>query len=77
MTKRLIGIYPGTFDPITNGHADIIARASNITDELILAISSAQNKGPIFSLDERYEMAKTYLSKCSFTSNVKVMKFDG
>ena len=40
MIKKTIGIYPGTFDPITNGHADIIARASKITDELILAIST-------------------------------------
>jgi pantetheine-phosphate adenylyltransferase len=77
MIKKTIGIYPGTFDPITNGHADIISRASKITDELILAISTSQSKNPIFSIEERCELARTYLEKYNIASNVKVMKFDG
>lgn len=48
MNNKIIGIYPGTFDPITNGHADIIARASKITDILILAISENLGKNPMF-----------------------------
>jgi pantetheine-phosphate adenylyltransferase len=77
MANKIIGIYPGTFDPITNGHADIIARASGITDTLILAISASIGKNPMFSIDERCAMAKIYLDKYDIASNVKVMQFDG
>ena len=77
MIKKTIGIYPGTFDPITNGHADIIARASKITDELILAISTSYSKHPMFSVEERCELAQIYLEKYNIASNVRVMKFDG
>ncbi len=77
MIKKTIGIYPGTFDPITNGHADIIARASKITDELILAISTSYSKNPMFSVEERCCLAQIYLQKYNIANNVKVMKFDG
>lgn len=77
MVRKRIGIYPGTFDPITNGHADIISRASRICDELILAISSSVTKGPIFSIEERCQMAKTYLEKYNIASNVSVLSFKG
>jgi len=77
MTNKNIGIYPGTFDPITNGHADIIARASKITDTLILAVSENAGKNPIFSIEDRCEMARIYLEKYDIATNVKVMKFDG
>ena len=61
MTKKTIGIYPGTFDPITNGHADIIARASKIADELVLAISTSYSKNPMFSIEERCTLSHIYL----------------
>jgi pantetheine-phosphate adenylyltransferase len=77
MTKKIIGIYPGTFDPITNGHADIIARASKITDELILAISTSYSKNPMFSIEERCRLAQIYLEKYNIASNVRVMQFEG
>jgi pantetheine-phosphate adenylyltransferase len=77
MAHKIIGIYPGTFDPITNGHADIISRASRICDELVLAISSSVSKNPMFSIEERCQMAKLYLEKYGIASNVKVMHFDG
>ena len=77
MAGKIIGIYPGTFDPITNGHADIIARASRVTDTLILAISASIGKNPMFSIDERCTMAKIYLDKYDIASNVKVMQFNG
>ncbi|MEM6339195.1 MAG: pantetheine-phosphate adenylyltransferase, partial [Pseudomonadota bacterium] len=77
MTNKIIGIYPGTFDPITNGHADIIARASKITDTLILAISENSGKNPMFSIEDRCSMANIYLNKYDIASNVEVMKFDG
>lgn len=77
MNKKIIGIYPGTFDPITNGHADVIFRASKIVDELILAISTSYTKSPMFGIEERCEMAEAYLKKYQIGPNVKVMKFDG
>lgn len=58
MSKR-IGVYPGTFDPITNGHMDIISRASHLLDELVIAIASNDGKGPMFSLAERTEMVES------------------
>lgn len=57
MTER-VGVYPGTFDPITNGHMDIISRASRQLDVLVIAIAANDGKGPMFSLAERTEMVK-------------------
>lgn len=53
-----IGVYPGTFDPITNGHLDIIRRGSKLVDKLIVAVARNAGKGPLFSLDERVEMVQ-------------------
>jgi pantetheine-phosphate adenylyltransferase len=53
---KRIGLYPGTFDPITNGHIDIIGRAVKLVDKLIIGVAINQDKGPLFSLDERVEM---------------------
>jgi pantetheine-phosphate adenylyltransferase len=57
MTRR-IGVYPGTFDPITNGHADIIRRALHIVDHLVLGVARNDAKGPLFSTDERVEIVR-------------------
>ncbi|WP_024955821.1 pantetheine-phosphate adenylyltransferase [Sulfurospirillum arcachonense] len=57
MSKR-VTIYPGTFDPITNGHLDIIKRASAIFDKVIVAIAASENKQPMFDLAHRVKMAK-------------------
>lgn len=57
MTQR-IGIYPGTFDPITNGHMDIILRAAHVVDRLIIAVAANAGKGPMFSLEERVAMVR-------------------
>src|SRR5215213_5579587 len=54
--QRRIGVYPGTFDPITNGHADIIRRALHIVDHLVLGVARTDAKGPLFSTDERVEV---------------------
>ncbi len=51
-----IGLYPGTFDPITLGHADIIRRASALVDRLVIGVAINRDKGPLFSLEERVEM---------------------
>ncbi|MFT3689123.1 pantetheine-phosphate adenylyltransferase [Paenirhodobacter sp.] len=51
-----IGLYPGTFDPVTLGHLDIIARASALVDRLVIGVAINRDKGPLFSLEERVEM---------------------
>jgi pantetheine-phosphate adenylyltransferase len=51
-------IYPGTFDPITVGHLDIVRRACNMFDEIVIAVADSQAKRPMFSLDQRIEMAR-------------------
>jgi pantetheine-phosphate adenylyltransferase len=58
---KTIAIYPGTFDPITNGHLDIIQRGVNLFDELIVAILHNPEKAPLFTLDERLEMIRQSL----------------
>lgn len=68
-----IAIYPGTFDPITNGHADLVKRGAQIFDELVVAIADSRRKGPLFSLDERIDMATEILKPLK---NVKVVGFD-
>lgn len=57
-TPRRVGIYPGTFDPITRGHLDIIARATRVVDRLIIAVAVNAGKEPLFTLPERVEMAR-------------------
>jgi pantetheine-phosphate adenylyltransferase len=53
-----VGIYPGTFDPITNGHSDIIRRALHVVDRLVIGVARNDNKGPLFSTDERVEIVR-------------------
>ena len=56
VARERVGVYPGTFDPITKGHIDIIRRASKTVDRLVVAVARNAGKGPLFSLDERVEM---------------------
>jgi pantetheine-phosphate adenylyltransferase len=58
MTQRRVGIYPGTFDPITNGHSDIIRRAAKLVDRLIIGVARNDGKGPLFATDERVEIVR-------------------
>jgi len=53
-----VGIYPGTFDPVTNGHLDIIGRAARLVDRLVIGVAQNSGKGPLFSLPERVEMVR-------------------
>ncbi|MCE6965836.1 pantetheine-phosphate adenylyltransferase [Leclercia pneumoniae] len=70
MLKR--AIYPGTFDPITNGHIDIVTRAASMFDQVILAIAASPSKKPLFDLDERVALAE---SATAHLPNVKVVGF--
>ncbi len=56
--KRRIGIYPGTFDPVTNGHIDIITRAARLLDTLVVGVAVNAGKGPLFPLEERVELVQ-------------------
>jgi len=66
-------VYPGTFDPVTHGHADLINRASKLFNHVIVAIAANPSKQPLFSLEERVELAKMVTSKLS---NVSIVGFD-
>ncbi|KKY84338.1 pantetheine-phosphate adenylyltransferase [Leclercia pneumoniae] len=70
MLKR--AIYPGTFDPITNGHIDIVTRAASMFDQVILAIAASPSKKPLFDLDERVALAE---SATAHLPNVEVVGF--
>ena len=70
---KKIALYPGTFDPITNGHFDIIERARNLFDEVIVAVAVSVDKKPMFTLDERIEMANIAVKELE---NVRVVGFD-
>jgi pantetheine-phosphate adenylyltransferase len=61
MTQPRIGIYPGTFDPITNGHTDIIRRAVKVVDRLVIGVARNDGKGPLFATDERVEILRDEL----------------
>lgn len=70
----IIALYPGTFDPITNGHADLITRASRIFDEVIVAIAGSPDKRPLFSLAQRVNMAERVTRN---VPSVRVVGFEG
>lgn len=67
-------IYPGTFDPFTSGHEDLVRRASRLFDQVVVAVAVSSGKKPFFTLDERVDMALQVLADCS---NVSVMPFSG
>ncbi len=70
----MVAIYPGSFDPITNGHLDLIARGARLADRLIVAILRNENKQPLFSVDERISMLQEVLGNYG---NVQVESFNG
>jgi pantetheine-phosphate adenylyltransferase len=67
-------VYPGTFDPITRGHEDLVRRASNLFDEVVVAVADSRGKQPFFDVDERVAMAKEALAAYR---NVRVEGFSG
>ncbi|MBX7531327.1 pantetheine-phosphate adenylyltransferase [Qipengyuania sp. 1XM1-15A] len=74
MAER-IGIYPGTFDPITLGHADIIRRGSKLVDKLIIGVTTNPSKNPMFSTEERFAMVEREIAAIGL-ENVEVVGFN-
>lgn len=70
---NITAIYPGTFDPITNGHLDLINRASKLYPQVIVAVASSQSKNPLFTLDERVNLIEEVITGFN---NVNVVGFD-
>ena len=79
MTQQRIGIYPGTFDPITNGHTDIIRRAIRIVDRLVVGVARNDGKGPLFATDERVEIVRDEVAHLENgdAERIEVRAFDG
>lgn len=67
------GLYPGTFDPISHGHVDIIRRASSLVDELVIGVAINRDKSPLFSLEERVAMIKAECSSIADEQNVEIV----
>ena len=70
----VVAVYPGTFDPLTRGHEDLVRRASGLFDTLVVGVADSKNKKPFFSLDDRLEIANEVLGHYP---NVKVESFSG
>ena len=71
-----IGLYPGTFDPITNGHLDIIGRAVKLVDKLVVGIAINRGKGPLFSLEERVDMVMSETAQWRRDAEIVALPFD-
>jgi pantetheine-phosphate adenylyltransferase len=75
--SRRIGLYPGTFDPIHNGHTDIIGRAVKLVDKLVLGVAINAGKGPMFSLDERVAIVEAEAAALNTTTEIVVQPYEG
>ena len=76
--SRRVGLYPGSFDPITNGHLDIIGRAARMFDRLVVGVAMNAGKGPLFPLDERVELVEAELDAVAERTgtDIEVRPFD-
>jgi pantetheine-phosphate adenylyltransferase len=72
--SKTVALYPGTFDPVTNGHIDIIARASRLFDQVIVAVARSRKKQPLFDQETRVELVR---GACSGLRTVEVVRFQG
>lgn len=72
MARTRIAVYPGTFDPITNGHIDLVNRASPLFEKVFVGVAASPGKSPVLPLEERVELARTALSA---VANVEVLGF--
>jgi pantetheine-phosphate adenylyltransferase len=76
VVKVLVGVYPGTFDPITNGHTDIITRASRLVDRLIVGVAVNNDKNPMFSLEDRVALVRAEITPLKGGAQIEVQPFD-
>ena len=79
MSTARIGVYPGTFDPITNGHTDIILRATKVVDRLVIGVAQNIGKGPLFTAEERVAIVQdeiAHLADAATRQRVEVRSFD-
>ena len=74
MVKNLVGVYPGTFDPITNGHMDVIARALRIVDELVIGVAANIGKSPLFTVEERLAIVQDELAPLDLGSRTLLVR---
>ena len=72
-----VGLYPGTFDPIHNGHTDIIGRAVKLVDRLVIGVAINAGKGPLFTLDERVALLKSETAHLNDRAEIVVQPFQG
>ena len=78
MKKKRIGLYPGSFDPVTNGHLDIIFRAHKLVDELVIGVAKNQKKENLFSMEKRKKLILHEINKSKYNKkSFKVVIFDG
>ncbi|NIY72714.1 pantetheine-phosphate adenylyltransferase [Marivivens donghaensis] len=68
-----IGLYPGTFDPITNGHIDIIRRACTLVDRLVIGVAINGDKGPLFNLEERVDMIRAEVADIAASTGTEIV----
>jgi pantetheine-phosphate adenylyltransferase len=71
-----VGLYPGTFDPATNGHLDIIGRAVKLVDKLVIGVAVNLAKGPLFTLEERMEIIREETRICGHIAEIEVRPYD-
>jgi pantetheine-phosphate adenylyltransferase len=71
-----VGLYPGTFDPATNGHLDIIGRAVKLVDKLVIGVAVNDAKGPLFSLEERMEIVREETLICGHIAEIEIKPYD-
>ncbi len=72
-----IGLYPGTFDPFTMGHGDVVGRAVKLVDRLVIGVAANAEKGPLFSVEERVEIAREQCAGLAGGAQIEVMPFSG
>ena len=72
-----IALYPGTFDPITRGHFDVISRGLHVFDKIVVAVATNLSKQPLFTFDERLDMARRVVENATGMENVEVTGFEG
>jgi pantetheine-phosphate adenylyltransferase len=79
MGKQRVGVYPGTFDPITLGHMDIIKRGLKLVDEMVIGVATNPGKGPLFNLEERIQMVEQEVAPLASTERavLRVEPFSG